>query len=189
MTLHIAVVAHHSRQPRAERLATQLDAELFLDHLTLGSGWNHLRALNWGSQLTGHLLVLEDDAEPCNHFITHTAAAIAEHPDDLISYYLGTDTRPHQKHIPTWLDEAHEQDRNYLTHNHLLHGVAYSIPCHRIPTLHFNTKRVADDMVDRAWKGRVIYTIPSHVDHADEPSIENQPRRPRKAWTVCGSAQ
>lgn len=182
--LHFAVIGHHSRQQRAEQLAKQLGAKLFLDHLTLGSSWNHLRALNWGSTLTGHLIVLEDDAEPVPDFTTRAEAFLTSHPDELVSFYLGTDTRRHQRNVPAWLEAADTEGIDHLTHPNLLHAVAYAIPCHRIRELRFRHRLVADEMITQAWPDRVTYTIPSYVDHADITSVENQPSTPRKAWRL-----
>lgn len=174
--LHFAVIGHHSRQSRAEELADQLGAKLFLDHLTLGSSWNHLRALNWGSTLTGHLIVLEDDAEPVPDFTTRAEAFLTGHPDELVSFYLGTDNRRVQVTVDALLDEADTHGLDWITHSSMLHAVAYAIPCEQIRRLRFRPRFVADEMIGQAWTRPIIYTVPSYVDHADAPSIENPSR-------------
>lgn len=184
--IHVAVIAHHTRTEQAERLAGELDAYLFVDLLTLGSTWNHLRALNWAANKTGHLIVLEDDAQPCDGFLEHAAQFITEYPDRLISFYLGTDRRPHQRLIPGWLEEAEAAGRGWCEYPKLLHAVAYAIPCNAITLSYQATRLAADEMLTRAWgrKNPVLYTIPSLVNHADTDSVENPSRNiPRKAWS------
>lgn len=187
MTLHLAVVGHVSRLEQAEALAARFDAELFIDHLTLGSTWNHLRALNWGATKAGHLMVLEDDAEPVDGFLNLAGEWIDSHPDDLTSFYLGTGYPPqYQPKIAAKLTEA----TDHITLPTLIHAVAYALPCSSIPGLPLTVSRPADYGLGQAWtrhtRRQVLYTVPSLVDHADTPSIENAGRRhtPRKAWRL-----
>jgi len=186
--IHVAVIGHTSREAQAVDLADSLHAALFLDRLTLGSTWNHLRALNWGAAQDGHLIVLEDDAIPVPGFIALATDFIDQHPEDLTSFYLGHDSRHHQRLIPGWLEQADREGRDHITHPSLLHAVAYAIPCAKIPQLNYRATRfAADEMITHAWKPTrrpVLYTIPSLVDHQDGPSIENRDRRQpgRTAW-------
>lgn len=185
--IHVAVVGHISRQERAESLAESLDAELFLDRLSLGATWNHLRALNWAAGLTGHLIVLEDDAVPVPGFADVATDWIERRPRDLISFYLGTGYPPHyQPRIATAIAEADEAGRNTIELPALIHAVAYAIPCAAISGLNLNPRRPADLGLGLAWGRTVIYTLPSLVDHADDHSIQNAGRRhaPRKAWRL-----
>jgi len=189
--IHVAVVGHVSRQARAEALAGKLGAELFLDRLTLGSTHNHLRALNWGAELDGHLVVLEDDALPVDGFLTLAASYLDRFPDRVLSWYLGTDTRPHQRFIPGWLELAEREGRDWCAHPKLLHAVSYAMSCDMVRSLTYKATRfAADEMISEALRsaeaGPVIYTIPSLVDHADEQSIENPNRGvARKAWRIA----
>lgn len=188
MTIHIAVVGHVSRQARAEALAESLAAELFLDTGTHGARWNHDRALTWGRPLKGHLLVVEDDAEPAPRFLEQVTQWVQDNPTDLISYYLGTGYPPsYQPRVRQLLTTAN--DRIHLPT--LIHAVAYSIPCNLIPRVRPGK---ADHALGRAWQlttGRpIIYTVPSLVDHADTDSIQNAGHRalPRKAHRIGVSA-
>lgn len=180
--IHIAVVGHHSREAHAQRLADTLNAHLFMDRLTLGATWNHLRALNWATQLSGHLIVLEDDAEPVPGFMNLATEAITRHPEDLISFYLGTDTRRLQRDITL--------DADYYPFRTLLHAVAYSLPIATIPTLKVSTRRVADEAIGSAWMAAqrrpILHATTSLVQHADAPSVEQagRPRPPRRAWRL-----
>jgi hypothetical protein len=191
MTIHIAVVGHVSRQSRAEALAASLNAELFLDRLTLGATFGHLNALNWGAQFDGHLIILEDDAQPVEGFLDLATQWIDSHSQDLTSFYLGTGRPPgHQPRIHAALDLADVTKTDHIALPNLIHAVAYSIPCQTIPALKLSLATVADFGLGRAWhshtKRPVLYSIPSYVDHADTDSIV-RPRAntpPRKAWRL-----
>lgn len=174
--IHVAVIGHHTRHAEAEALTSSLNAHLFMDDSDHGARWNHDRALTWGRTLTGHLLVVEDDTQPVRGFLKHAEQWISDNPDDLISYYLGTSYPPaYQPTIKHLLTKA--TDRIHLPT--LIHAVAYSIPCHLIPTLSHGQPDLA---LGRAWRtttGRaVIYTNPSLVQHTDLHSIQNNGRRP-----------
>jgi hypothetical protein len=191
MNLHIAVVGHATRQERAERLAESLGAELFIDHLTLGATWNHLRALNWGATKPGHLIALEDDAEPVTGFADLAAQWIEHHPEELTSFYLGTGHLPSKPETVTAaLVGADASGSDHVTFPRLYTAVAYAIPTHTIPTLRLNTRGVADTGLGQRWVAKtgrpIYYTVPSYVEHADVTSVEN-PRRThpqRKAYRL-----
>lgn len=191
MTLNIAVVGHISRQDRAEELAASLGAELFLDRLTLGATWNHLRALNWGAEKTGHLIVLEDDAEPVPGFLELAAAWIDHHPEDLTSFYLGSGYLPAKPEtVTTAIEEATTAGLDYVTFPRLFNAVCYTLPTRTITDLRMRTRDPADTGLGRAWTAStrrgILYSLPSYVDHADITSVENPGRRniPRKAYQV-----
>lgn len=185
--IHTAVIGHHSRQADADTLATHLNARLFLDAGEHGARWNHERALRWGQTLDGHLLVVEDDAQPIEGFIEQVTHWVQSNPTDLISYYLGTGYPPtYQPRILQLLATA--ADRIYLPT--LIHAVAYSIPCHMIPAV---GPGKADTALGKAWRQAtgqpIIYTVPSLADHRDTSSIENTGRRhlPRRAHRIGGT--
>lgn len=185
--IHVAVVGHISRQRQAENLASSVGGELFLDNLTLGATWNHLRALNWAAPKQGHLIVLEDDAQPVKGFLELARQWIKQHPYDLTSFYLGTGKPPqYQAAIIQALALAPE----YITLPTLVHAVAYVLPCEKISSLPLSTRKVADYGLGNAWTrttGRpVLYTTPSLVDHADTPSVEQAGRTlpTRRAWAL-----
>lgn len=184
MTVHVAVIGHHSRQAQAEHLTATLNGRLFLDEAEHGARWNHDRALQWGRALQGHLLVVEDDAIPSPLFLEHATQWVQNNPDDLTSYYLGTGYPPsYQPQIERLLAKA--VDRIHLPT--LIHAVAYSIPCRRIPSV---GPGKADLALGKAWRqatGRpILYTVPSLVDHADTDSIQNAGHRtlPRRAHRI-----
>jgi len=189
VTIHVAVIGHHSRQEPAETLAATLDAELFIDRLTLGATWNHLRALNWGAGKTGHLIVLEDDAQPVSGFLDLASDWICRHPDDLTSFYLGTGKpTSYQARIQAAITEATTNGTDHITLPQLIHGVAYTLPTTATPKLTHNLRSAADFGLGRAWstttRRPILYTLPSLVDHADGPSIQQRGKvtPTRKAW-------
>jgi len=185
--IHVAVVGHASRQRTAEALAESLGAELFIDHLTVGATWNHLRALNWADARSGHVLVVEDDALPVPGFLDLAGAWLEQHPDDLTSFYLGTSYPPNYQ---PQIAKAIEQAGDHITLPTLIHAVAYALPCRQIARLPLSVKKPADYGLGAAWvrhtRRRPLYTVPSLVDHADGASVENTGRRPlpRRAWRL-----
>lgn len=187
--IHYTVVAHHTRETQACNLAAALNAELFMDNMTLGATFNHLQALNWAATKTGHVIVLEDDALPVRGFKRHVTELVEQFPNDLVSLYLGTGRPPqYQALITAKLEEADHAGRNWIELPQLVHAVAYIIPCTMIRHLTVNTRKAADFALGTAWvtlTGQpIVYTIPSYVEHTDGPSIANPhvtvPRRARR---------
>lgn len=192
--LSIAVMAHPAREQAAEQLALDIDARVtwdrHRDEWETGS-----RALAAYDPQATHHLVLQDDALPVAGFRAHAAAAIAQHPDSLISFYLGKSRPPHlQRRFTRATLAADEQHAAWISSDRLHHGVAIALPiadidpllewC-RIPNLPYD-ERIG------AWyrfaRRPVLYTWPSLVDHADTDTLiprhhDGQPRdQPRVAW-------
>lgn len=194
MTIHVAVVGHINRQAQAEALAASLGAELFLDRLTLGPTFGHLNALNWGASKTGHLIVIEDDAQPVPGFLNIASKWIDQHPEELTSFYLGTGYLPSKPEIVTKaVSEAEATGSDHVTFERLYTAVTYTLPTRRIADLKMSAKDVADTSLGIRWKTLtkrpIFYTIPSLVDHADTPSIHrpNRTVKPRKALRLHAS--
>lgn len=192
----IAVVGHIKRLEQATALAESLNAELFLDHLTLGPTFGHLNALNWGAGKTGHLIVLEDDAQPVPGFLNLASDWIDRHPEDLTSFYLGTGYLPTKPETVTnAIREADATGADHVTFERLFSAVAYTLPTHRIDGLKLGIKTVADTGLGRQWtmttRRPIYYTIPSLADHADLPSIANpaRPHKSRKAVRIHAGMQ
>lgn len=188
----IAVVAHHSRRERAERLAKAVGATAgFVDDADRGPAWGHIQALEAAAGTGGHLVVVEDDALPCVEFAHQVGDWIARYPDDMISYYLGKIRPPqHQTRIQTRLAAADRRGEDHIKMRTLLHGVAYSLPCSKIgdllPLLESSSLAI-DERIGRAWRAtqhrQVIYPIPSLVDHDDSTGSLVAKRAPgRRAW-------
>lgn len=186
------VVGHVARQAQAEALADSLNGQLLLDDGTLGAWGNHRRALQ---HVTEPTWILEDDAQPVDGFRELAGEWSARFPDWLISGYLGTG-RPvaWQSRIERLIRLAERAGHDHLHLDTLIHGVCYSPPADMVPSiLETMSQGPADFAIGRAWKRStglpVMYTLPSLVDHADGPSVEQhpdgQPRvEVRKAWRL-----
>ncbi|MDS2171623.1 hypothetical protein Q7C18_02825 [Nesterenkonia sp. CL21] len=192
--MKIAVVGHHERQAVATRLADALEAEgLFIDEGHHGSLWNHERALLWAEGQDERVLVLEEDALPCQGFREAASGLLERFPDDLVSLYLGTGRPPQwQEQIALSLIASDAARTSYLVLPQLLHGVAYSVPHHSVSSVLAGLQKgPADYSIGNAWRdaggGPIIYPTFSLVDHMDGPSVEAHPDgRPRlerrQAW-------
>lgn len=187
------VVGHHARRDQAERLADYLGAHLLMDECDMGANWNHRRAMEWAADQSCRVVVLEDDAMPVAGFEEKVADWLARFPDDLVSFYLGTGRPPqYQKEIAGMLVDADRVRGDHIVLNRLIHGVCYSPPNSRLPSMlsAWNRTLAADYAVGEAFGGRVIYPCYSLVDHADLPTVErhpdNEPRTERRcAWRLA----
>ncbi|MBY4585244.1 hypothetical protein K6M48_12640 [Enterobacter hormaechei] len=191
--IKFVVVGHHSRTGHAQRLAALLDAHLLIDDGSHGANWNHRRALEWASEQTCRVVVVEDDAMPVDLFFTPVTSWLKRFPDSLISFYLGTGRPPqYQIQIAERLIVADKTQADYITLPRLIHGVCYSVPpehVHRVLSRWDNSKP-ADYAVGDAWGGSVIYPCYSLVDHADGEPVERHPdsaprTERRRAWRLA----
>lgn len=191
--IKFVVVGHHSRRHQAEQLAWSLRAHLLVDEGQHGANWNHRRAIEWASEQSCRVVIVEDDAMPVSGFTDKVAAWLARFPDDLLSFYLGTGRPPqYQLEIATKLIDADKRQMDYITINRLIHGVCYSVPLPKIQQTmsRWNHTLPADYAVGDACGGSVIYPCYSLVDHADVLTVErhpdNTPRTERrKAWRLA----
>ncbi len=191
--IKFVVVGHHSRTGHAQRLAALLDAHLLIDDGNYGANWNHRRALEWASEQTCRVVVVEDDAMPVDLFFTPVTSWLKRFPDSLISFYLGTGRPPqYQIQIAERLILADKTQADYITLPRLIHGVCYSVPPQHIERVlsRWDSSKPADYAVGDAYGGAVVYPCYSLVDHADGESVErhpdNEPRTERRrAWRLA----
>ncbi len=191
--IKFVVVGHHSRRHQAEQMAWSMRAHLLIDEDQHGANWNHRRAIEWASEQSCRVVVVEDDALPVSGFTDKVAYWLARFPDDLLSFYLGTGRPPqYQKEIAGMLVEADRVNGDHLILSKLIHGVCYSPPVHALKKIvsRWNQTLAADYAVGDAYGGRVIYPCYSLVDHADLPTVErhpdNEPRAERRrAWRLA----
>lgn len=198
MTYRIGVVAHIKRQAMAEHLADTIAADyISVDDGSLGAEKNHIHVWQWLHDNAGgadHLVVLEDDAIPCDDFRDQLDQALNVAPAPIVSLYCGTGHPTHwQPRIRQAVTEAERTDANWLTSTHLLHAVAVAI----------RTELVADMLngipagypIDqgitrwaRQHNHQIAYTQPSICDHRDDnPVITRRHNgrttaKPRRAW-------
>ena len=191
--MKFVVVGHHSRRHQAEQLAWSLRAHLLIDEGQHGANWNHRRAIEWASEQSCRVVIVEDDALLVNDFTEKVTAWLERFPDDLCSFYLGTGRPPqYQLEIATKLIDADRRQTDYITINRLVHGVCYSVPLHKLQQVisRWNHRSPADYAVGDACGGSVIYPCYSLVDHLDSGAVErhpdNSPRiERRKAWRLA----
>ncbi|MEZ3222787.1 hypothetical protein [Escherichia coli] len=187
------VVGHHSRIDHALCLAMRLDAHLLIDYGNHGANWNHRRALEWASEQTCRVVVVEDDAMPVGLFFTSVTSWLNRFPESLVSFYLGTGRPPqYQMQIAERLIVADKTQADYITLPRLIHGVCYSVPPQHIERVlsRWDSSKPADYAVGDAYGGAVVYPCYSLVDHADGEPVErhpdNEPRTERRrAWRLA----
>ena len=187
------VVGHHSRHKQALRLAEYLGATLLIDSGDHGANWNHRRALEWATQQTCRVVVLEDDALPVPGFFGMTTDWLTRFPDSLVSFYLGTGRPPqYQMQIAERLIVADKTRSDFITLPRLIHGVCYSVPPQHIERVlsRWDSSKPADYAVGDAYGGAVVYPCYSLVDHADGEPVERHPdsaprTERRRAWRLA----
>lgn len=172
----VGIVAHHSRQERAVRLADHLGADVVaIDTGRVGAGPNHEACYEWLAD-TGApwSVLLEDDAVPVTSFPAQLEQVLRVAPSSLVSLYLGR-TRP--PHYQPSIARVITGDENFLLCDELLHHVAVAIRTPLIPALLSHIRadrryRTGRTPIDEAIGGfargagiRVAYCHPSIVDH------------------------
>lgn len=191
------IITHPQRHTQAQHLAHTLDAHICLDDNNYGPGVNHDRALHQAitthGDKDGWLILLEDDAIPCNNWHDQIQAALSVAPTPVVSLYLGrAHPRRYQHHIPQLL----ASNPHWIIHPHLRHHVAVAIHAHAAPQLLATVTPLQGDADKRLGQAaqqcgwNIAYTNPSLCDHQDTtPTItthsDGTPRprsEPRHAW-------
>ncbi|EPC5044745.1 hypothetical protein V1592_17850 [Enterobacter hormaechei subsp. xiangfangensis] len=191
--IKFCVVGHHARRQQAEALAMSIGAHLLIDEGDHGANWNHRRALEWASEQTCRVVVVEDDAMPVGLFFTSVTSWLNRFPESLVSFYLGTGRPPqYQMQIAERLIVADKTQADYITLPRLIHGVCYSVPPQHIERVlsRWDSSKPADYAVGDAYGGAVVYPCYSLVDHADGESVERHPdsaprTERRRAWRLA----
>ncbi|HGF6045727.1 hypothetical protein AZZ63_001417 [Enterobacter hormaechei] len=191
--IKFCVVGHHARRQQAEALAMSIGAHLLIDEGDHGANWNHRRALEWASEQTCRVVVVEDDAMPVGLFFTSVTSWLNRFPESLVSFYLGTGRPPqYQMQIAERLIVADKTQADYITLPRLIHGVCYSVPPQHIERVlsRWDSSKPADYAVGDAWDGSVVYPCYSLVDHADGEPVERHPdsaprTERRRAWRLA----
>lgn len=195
----IGVVAHHTRQHQANALAETVGASyVSVDDGSLGPEANHREVWQWlnnnanGAQFC---VVLEDDCVPIDNFRDQLKAVLAQAPTSVVSLYLGRNRPTHwQPRIAQALTRAAQADAHWITTTDLVYGVGVAIRANLVPDMLDATTphpRIPIDHAIRNWARRnnhtIAFTVPSLLDHRDQPTLvahpDGQPRAPgRTAW-------
>lgn len=185
------VTAHTSRLAAAEQLCANHDATMFLDDGTLGEPGNTRAALRWAeTQDASHIIILQDDALPVEGFSDLARAAIAERPEHIISYYLGTG-RPAQIKATRLIRQAQAKGSRWINLGRLYWGVAWSLPTAYLPDLntwlahHDGPTDTAVGHWSRFSHAPCTHAWPCLVDHADGTSLIHDRTERRKAWSLA----
>lgn len=198
----IGIVAHQSRTGKAHNLFHEIEADrIFFDDGTLGCEGNHRTAWAWLASVADdddQLVVLEDDALPCNDFREQLDAALAKAPVDVVSLYLGR-SRPvqWQNFVKQAVWQADHDDACWIIGNATLHAVGIAIRGPDLVESMLNRtsqyNRPIDERITmwcRQFGHDVGYCWPSLVDHDDDlPTTvvhrDGKRREPgRVAWKV-----
>lgn len=189
VSVSYAVVGHHSRRDRAEKLAVKLDAALVMDEGDRGSLTNHDAA--WVAAHTAdadYVAVLEDDAEPISDFRYHVEQALDHLPGPgAVSCYLGT-ARPRQGAVAQALSLA--DDASWLRSRSAWWGPALVLPAEHVRPMLMRVRHLHMPYDQRlsAYLRSVglpcYYTLPSLVEHADGASLLRDCPLPRRAHRV-----
>lgn len=187
--IRYVVVGHKDRASMADNLAEELDAYISLDMGDLGSNANHDLAWRLASRDAEWSAVIEDDVELSANFHQHVQDAVANIPSDgVLSLYAGY-PRPAKLKVKRAIDKALDEGSSFLKHNSLMWGPAVLMPSHLVSSmLEFvpAANQLQYDQRFSYWTSRkripVYYTVPSLVEHKDEPSLIWGDRPPRKAW-------
>lgn len=185
----VCVVTCAQRYDQGVALANRLGAHLVCDWRMEGAIAGHVKALKWAAGKAERCVIVEDDAEPVDGFMGLSRRVLADWPDDLVSFYLGTGyPEQYQPHIEAEVTSGSDVVRL----QNLIHGVCYSVPngLEADVLSKMDKSLPADFSIGRAWwsiTGReIIYPLPSLADHVDGPRVEQTGARshPRRAWRL-----
>ena len=195
--MKVILVSHPSRAHHVHKLQSALDVvATVVDTVSAKSG--HMNALRIASQLDERVAIMEDDAIPVHDFNKLSDWWSERHPDDLLSFYLGTAYPPrYQKSIDQCIANADKNSEASIWLPTLIHGVCYSLPkLGLLGTLRLMEYQAsmhgADLSIGAAWARMVCYPIESLVQHRDETSVERHPdgmprTEPRVARRLAGN--
>lgn len=196
VSVAVAVAADPRRAERAERLAAEVGGHVVWD--TKRSEWDtHARAWRWcHAQGADWGVVLQDDAVPVPGFRDVIGGILWAAPVwSCVGLYVGTSRPPQvQPLFRRLMAEADARHDQWIRADSLYWGVGVAMPRGDIlPALRHPSFLIPyDERVGaffRAARRPVLYTWPSLVDHADEPTLlvhaDGQPRTERRrAWRV-----
>ncbi|HCC00043.1 MAG TPA: hypothetical protein DEP42_02285 [Ruminococcaceae bacterium] len=196
--IEVAIVAHPARKNQAHILAKQVQAyTLCMDEARKGERWNHQQALQrLLATEADWLVVLEDDAIPCQHFEEKLSFCLSQAKNCLVSLYLGTGrwagTTPQMQEpiVRHLVKRATRHQDSWIKAKALWHAVGFAVPrSYADSLLAFLQKDPSPtDQAATHWlKSQRIpcwYTYPSLLDHADTARLVVGNEKPvrRVAW-------
>lgn len=195
--MNVIVVSHPDRLDYVEQLqhSSLSIVTTVIDTVSALNG--HRTALRLALAHTSRVVIMEDDAIPVENFHALAQEWCDLHPDDLLSFYLGTSyPRNHQPMVDERMRIADMQGRRELQMPQLIHGVCYSIPVNRLQEVvnrldAMTGNQAADFAIGAAWQRAVYYPLESLVQHRDTAPVEKHPdglvrQMPRVARRLAG---
>lgn len=171
---HVIIVGHYTRTAWIDRLCKALPcATPIIDYDNRGSTAGHRAALMLAQLIPERCIIMEDDAIPVVGFMDRAEDWFGWAPNELISFYLGTNYPP--KWQPRVDKALAATPDDHISLAQLIHGVCYSVPpddiervLDRMPVGHPE----ADYAVGAGWGREVLYPVESLVEHRDGASVE-----------------
>ena len=194
--MKIILVSHPSRVEQVHQLQQHLPiVTTVINSVSAKDG--HRQALMHAESMRGRVVIMEDDAIPVRGFMELAEFWCEAHPEDLLSFYLGTSRpRQFQSLVEERMRIADLQGRSELSLPTLIHAVCYSIPAGSVSTVldrldKLPLIREADFAIGAAWARSVVYPVESLVQHRDETPVERHPdgqirTEPRVARRLAG---
>lgn len=182
VNLSATIMAHPARQRFVGELIGALDGPASITWDRQNDRWETgRRSLLAVDPDATHHLVIQDDSVICRDLLAGAARAASEHPDTLISLYLGRQ-RPHAAKFVKIVAEAKAHGQRWVVFPELCWGVAIIVPRDLIepivaygdtcPQVANYDKRISKYLEKEHIP--VWYTLPSLVDHragAENPSL------------------
>lgn len=185
---------------RATNLFHEIRADrIFTDDGTLGCEGNHRMAWGWLASIADDddfLVVVEDDAIPCDEFREQLSAALDVCPTNVASLYLGR-LRPvaWQDFIRQAVAQADSENACWITSDAVIHAVCLAIrgPDRVEAMLNWTSKhyRPIDQRISawcRQFGHETAYSFPSLIEHDDDlPTtvVERADREEREKGRVA----
>jgi len=205
--MKIGIVAHKDRRDQAWRVFQRVRADFIsIDEGKIGPRANHLRVWDRLVQMSEPgewLVVLEDDAVLCRHFMTQLSNVTCWCPRDIsvISLYMGR-LRPmqYQDRMKQAVALAESRNACWITYNTTIHAVGLAMDhddasnfMYHVRTLQGNPRPIDETMAGwcRMSKRKVGYCYPSIVNHMDDGTLIKHPdgaerQKGRVAWKFGG---
>jgi hypothetical protein len=189
-------MAHPSRAGLVDRLVADLggDVPVLMDDQGLGNWGNAKRAWAAHGGKRWHLVV-QDDVQLCDGFLERAARFRRDHPDGIVSFFLGSRVR----HLASLTEADLERGwKRMPAGNAWPCAQALCLPVEHIPAmtrygnrLAYRYKGIADDVRIFRYFGSIgadaWYPLPSLVEHLDIPSVIGH--RPCRAACFAGRTE